>query len=213
MLWRVSSRRRRPLPAGFIEPCIPTVANKVPSGPGWIHEIKHDGYRLQVRKNGDRVRLFTRRGFDWTERYPAVTAAAAKLKAHTLTIDGELGVTGKGGIANFEKLHSRTVDAAAILFAFDLLDLDGEDLRKRPLGERKALLTRLLKRAAAGIHLSEHDDGDGEALFRAACRMGMEGIVSKRLSSIYRSGRSKSWIKVKNKRAPGYLRVHDGRDG
>jgi ATP-dependent DNA ligase len=98
---------------------------------------------------------------------------------------------------------------AAILFAFDLLDLDGEDLRKRPLGERKALLARLLKRATSGIHLSEHDDGDGEALFRAACRMGMEGIVSKRVSSTYRSGRSKSWIKVKNKTAPGYLRVND----
>ena len=76
MLWRVSSRQRRPLAAGFIEPCIPTVAD-IPSGPGWIHEIKHDGYRLQVRKNADRVRLFTRRGFDWTERYPLVRAQGA----------------------------------------------------------------------------------------------------------------------------------------
>jgi bifunctional non-homologous end joining protein LigD len=211
MLWRASSQRRS-LPPGFIEPCIPTAAKKVPSGPGWIHEIKHDGYRMQVRKNGDRVRLFTRRGFDWTERYPAVRTAAAKLKAQTLTIDGELVVPGKGGIASFEKLHSRISDADAILFAFDLLELDGEDLRKRPLGERKAMLARLLK-PASGIHLSEHDDSDGEALFRAACRMGMEGIVSKRVSSAYRSGRSESWIKVKNKRAPGYLRVHDGLDG
>jgi bifunctional non-homologous end joining protein LigD len=205
--WRVS--RSRSLPAGFVKPCIPTVAEKVPSGPGWIHEIKHDGYRMLARKTGERVRLFTRRGFDWTDRYPAVAAAAARLKAKTLTIDGELVVPGKDGIANFEKLHSRVHDGKAILYAFDLLELDGEDLRKRPLMERKTMLVRLLRRARAGIHLSEHDDGDGEALFRAACRLGMEGIVSKRTASIYRSGRTKSWVKVKNGRAPGYLLVHD----
>ena len=168
---------------------------------------------MLARKTSKRVYLFTRRGFDWTDRYPAVATAVAKLKAETLTIDGELVVPGKRGIADFEKLHSRAHDGEAVLYAFDLLELDGDDLRKRPLAVRKAMLARLLWRAPAGIHLTEHNDDNGEALFRAACRMGLEGIVSKKLSSVYRSGRSGSSIKVKNKRAPGYLRVQAANRG
>jgi ATP-dependent DNA ligase len=122
-------------------------------------------------------------------------------------------VPGKNGVADFAKLHSRIHDSAAVFYAFDLLELDGEDLRKRPLSERKAMLAKVMQRAPAGMHLSEHDDGDGEALFRAACRMGLEGIISKKLTSPYQSGKSRLWVKVKNKRAPGYLRVHDNLEG
>jgi bifunctional non-homologous end joining protein LigD len=212
MLWRVSKPARR-LPLGFIQPCLAIEASRVPAGPGWVHEIKHDGYRVQLRKSGDRVRLFTRRGFDWTKRYSWVTDSAAKLRAGSLTVDGELVCAGEDGIADFSRLHSRCFDHQAFLYGFDLLELDGEDWRGRPLIERKDMLAKLLRQMAPGIRYCEHDDGDGETLFRAACRMGLEGIVSKRAQSRYRSGRCKSWVKTKNKRAPGYMRVRDGLDG
>jgi ATP-dependent DNA ligase len=108
---------------GFIEPCIPTRANKVPVGPQWIHEIKHDGYRLIVCRRGVRVRLFTRRGYDWSDRYPLVVAAAAALGADA-TIDGEVVVC--DGVADFDRLHGREDDGRAFLWAFDLLELDGD---------------------------------------------------------------------------------------
>jgi ATP-dependent DNA ligase len=98
---------RRVLPVGFVEPCIPTLAAKPPSGPGWVQEIKHDTYRLIVRCDGDAVRLFTRRGHDWTDRYPAIATAAAKLPAKSFTMDGEVVVTGADGVAVFDALHRR----------------------------------------------------------------------------------------------------------
>lgn len=213
MLWRVSTDRRRLKPAGFIPPCLASVAQRVPIGPGWLYEIKHDGYRMQLRKRGEQVRLFTRRGFDWTERYSWPVEAGATLKARSCTIDGELVVADAQGMADFGKLHSRCFDHLAFLYGFDLLELNGEDLRSRPLIERKAMLAALLRRADPGIRLCDHDERDGRALFMAACRMGLEGLVCKRASSVYRSGRSKSWIKVKNKSAPGYMRVRDGLEG
>jgi ATP-dependent DNA ligase len=131
MLWRTQAPKRRP--PGFIEPCIPTRVSKPPVGPYWIHEIKHDGYRLIVRKAGDRVRLFTRRGFDWTDRYPPIAAAAAKLRASSAVLDGEAVCCDDAGVADFEKLHSRAHDGSAFLYAFDLLELDGVDHRPQPL--------------------------------------------------------------------------------
>jgi hypothetical protein len=112
---------------GFIEPCIPTLAAKPPSGSGWVHEIKHDGYRLIVRRDGATVRLFTRRGHDWTDRYPAIARAAAKLRAKSFTLDGEAVVCGPDGVAMFDALHRRGTVAEAMLYAFDLLELDGAD--------------------------------------------------------------------------------------
>lgn len=215
MLWSVKARPGRVLPASFVQPCIASEATKVPDRAGWLYEIKHDGYRLQLRKDGDRVRLFTRRGFDWTDRYPAVVAGARRLKAGTLTIDGELVCANDAGLADFAKLHSRCFDDEAFLYAFDLMELDGEDLKPLPLIERKARLAKLLRRAPAGVHLVEHHDADGPALFEAASGMGLEGIIAKRADSPYRPGPKvcKSWVKVKNKRAPGYMRVRDGTDG
>jgi bifunctional non-homologous end joining protein LigD len=102
-----------------------------------VHEIKHDGYRLIVRRDGKVVRLFTRRGHDWTDRYPAIAAAAAKLRAKSFTIDGEAVVTGPDGIAGFDALHRRRRATDAMLYAFDVLELNGKDLRPLPLVERK----------------------------------------------------------------------------
>src|SRR5271169_2083837 len=106
---------------GFVDPCIPSRAPKPPVGPDWVHEIKHDGYRLIVRRDGATVRLFTRRGYDWTDRYPAIAAAAAKLRARSFTLDGEAVVCGGDGIAVFEGIHRRGTVSEAILHAFDLL--------------------------------------------------------------------------------------------
>jgi bifunctional non-homologous end joining protein LigD len=144
------------------------------------------------------VRLFTRRGYDWTSRYPAVAATAAKVCAGSFTLDGEAVVCGPDGVAIFDALHRHGTVGEAMLYAFDLLELDGEDLRPLPLGDRKKRLARLLARRRVGIVLSEHTANDGVTIFRQACRMGLEGIVSKKLSAPYRSGRSTDWLKFKN---------------
>jgi bifunctional non-homologous end joining protein LigD len=156
---------------GYIEPCIPTRAYKVPVGPDWIHEVKHDGYRLQVRREGDTVRLFTRRGYDWTARYPAIVRTALKLPGNSFTLDGEAVVCGGDGIAVFEDLHRRGVVSEAMLYAFDLLEFQGEDLRPFPLYGRKRILAKLIGRRSLGIVLSEHTNED---IFRGVCQMGLE---------------------------------------
>jgi bifunctional non-homologous end joining protein LigD len=155
------------------------------------------------------VRLFTRRGHDWTDRYPAITSAAAKLRAKSFTIDGEAAVCGPDGIAIFDALHRRGTVIEAVLYAFDLLQLNGVDYRALPLSRRKDRLARLLARAPIGIALKEHTDARGELVFRQACAMGLEGIVSKRLTAPYRSGPSRDWIKVKNPDSPAMVRARD----
>jgi bifunctional non-homologous end joining protein LigD len=182
---------------------------KVPAGPDWVHEIKHDGYRLQVRRAGDGVRLFTRRGYDWSGRYPAIAATAVKLQARSFTLDGEACVCGPDGIAIFDALHRHGTVSEAMLYAFDLLELDGEDLRALPLGDRKKRLARLVGKRSAGIVLCDHTDDNGAIVFVAACRMGLEGIVSKRLTAPYRSGPSKDWLKVKNPNSPAMIRARE----
>jgi bifunctional non-homologous end joining protein LigD len=160
---------------GFVAPCIPTLAHEPPSGPDWVHEIKQDGYRLIVRRDGKAVRLFTRRGFDWTDRYPAIAAVAAKLRARSFTLDGEAAVSGADGVAVFEALHRRRAAPDAVLHAFDLLELNGKDLRMLPLGARKAKLAKLLAGSTAGFVYNEHTDEDGATVFEHACRFGLEG--------------------------------------
>jgi bifunctional non-homologous end joining protein LigD len=194
----------------FVAPCIPTRALKPPAGPEWVHEIKHDGYRLQVRRDGDVVRLFTRKGYDRSDRYPAIAVTALKLRAQSFTLDGEACVCGPDGVAVFDDLHRRGTVREAMLYAFDLLELDGEDLRGLPLGDRKNRLARLLGRRRLGIVLSDHTDQDGALLFMHACRMGLEGVVSKRLSSPYRSGRSTDWLKIKNPDGLAMVRHREG---
>jgi bifunctional non-homologous end joining protein LigD len=196
-------------PDGYILPCIPIRAPKPPAGADWVHEIKHDGYRLQVRRVGDQVRLFTRRGYDWSGRYPAIAVTATLLRAKSFTLDGEAVVCGPDGVAIFDALHRRGTVTEAMLYAFDLLELDGEDLRGLPLSDRKKRLARLLSGRRLGIVLSDHIDEDGATIFRQACRMGLEGIVSKRLSAPYRSGPSRDWIKVKNPDSPAMIRARE----
>ncbi len=194
---------------GTIEPCIPTLVSKPPEGLQWIYEIKHDGYRPIARKRDSRVRLFTRNGFDWTDRYRRISEAVAKLPTASATIDGEAVWCDESGLAVFDKLHSRAYDDQVVLYAFDLLVFEGQDWRPRPLEERKAKLAKLLASARAGIRYSEHLEGDGAAIFALACGLGCEGIVSKHREHPYRSGPSKAWLKIKNPAAPGMLRFRE----
>jgi bifunctional non-homologous end joining protein LigD len=196
---------------GFVDPCAPIRAARPPVGLGWVHEIKHDGYRLIVRRDGKVVQLFTRRGHDWTERYPGIAGTTAKLRARSFTLDGEAAVSGADGVAVFEALHRRRAAPDAILHAFDLLELNGKDLRPLPLAERKAMLARLLAGSTAGIVLNEHTDEDVAIVFQHACRFGFEGIVSKRLGGPYRSGPSRDWLKIKNPASPAMVRHREGR--
>ena len=167
-------------PAMFIPPCLPSPAKRPPTGPEWVHEIKHDGYRLLVRRNGDGVRLYTRRGFDWSKRFPLIVEAAARLRVRSATIDGEAIVCGQHGRSDFDKLHGGGYNEQVVLFAFDLLAVDGEDLRREPLQVRKATLASVLAKAGIGLRFNEHIEVDGPTVFAHACRMGLEGIVSKR---------------------------------
>ena len=203
--------RGRPLnaPAAFIHPCQPIVAKQPPIGAGWAHELKHDGYRLQVYVRDGRVRLFTMNGADWSKRYLRIVEEAARIKGSAV-MDAEVACLVKKGIADFDMLHGRTADHLAVACAFDLLMHDGDDLRRRPFRERKLALSKLLIRSRGGIQYVEHTEGHGGKLFDAVCDLGLEGIVSKRLTSVYRSGPSKTWIKVKNPNAPAATRAVDG---
>jgi bifunctional non-homologous end joining protein LigD len=199
----------RKAPQGFVEPCLPTSGAKPPSGAGWVHEIKHDGYRLLVRRDGDHVRLFTRRGYDWTKKYPWIVESARKLKARSFLIDGEAVLCGADGISDFNTLHSQAYNNRVFLYGFDLLQLDDDDWRERPLEKRKAKLQRLVIESH-GIRFSEHIEGDGAIVFAHACKLGLEGIVSKRHDFPYRSGRSKYWVKVRNPASAALLRYEEG---
>jgi bifunctional non-homologous end joining protein LigD len=140
--------------------------------------------------------------------YPAIARAAARLRARSFTLDGEAVVCGPDGVAIFDALHRGTV-TEAMLYAFDLLELDGEDIRGLPLIDRKMRLARLLGGRRLGIVLSDHTDEDGTTIFRQACKMGLEGIVSKRLGAPYRSGPSRDWLKVKNPNSPAMIRARE----
>jgi len=173
--------RLRRLPAGFVIPAQPIKASKPPSGADWVHEIKHDGYRMIVRRDGPIVRLYSRNANDWTARLPAIVTAAQRIKAKSFTIDGEAVVLGPDGLSRFEDLRQREAEHKAILYAFDLIEHDGEDLRDPPFLDRKAALAHLLRDTKAGILLNEHVAEDGPTVFAHACRLGAEGIVSKRV--------------------------------
>jgi bifunctional non-homologous end joining protein LigD len=182
----------------------------VPDRPEWLHEIKQDGYRLIIQRDGSRVRLFARNGHDWSERYPLITEAALRNRNTSFVIDGEAVLPGVDGRSDFDGLHSRRHDAEVEFYAFDIVVSDGEDVRKLPLSMRKANLARLLARRVDGIFLSDFEQGEiGPDLFRHACLMGLEGMVSKHRDRPYRAGRSPNWIKVKNRQHPAFSRVQD----
>jgi bifunctional non-homologous end joining protein LigD len=191
----------------FIEPCLPSPADRPPSGGNWIHEIKHDGYRLMARRDSVGIRLITRRGNDWTSRFPLIVEAVNHLKVRSCLIDGEAVCCDERGLAVFSKLRRRQEEGRAFLYAFDLLELDGTDLRREPLEVRKATLASIRRKSRPGLRLNEHlQHPEGPVVFAHACTMGLEGIVSKRLGSTYRSGRSKDWLKFKNPDAPAVKR-------
>jgi bifunctional non-homologous end joining protein LigD len=167
----VQQRRR---PSGFIEPCQPSKVARPPSGPLWVHEIKHDGSRLMVRKDGERVRCFTRGGHDWADRFPAIVAAASKILASSFLIDGEAVIARDDGTPDFHALRSKRRGHEAVLFAFDLIEHDGADLRDLPLIDRKRRLARLIGRAKHAIRFVEHLTDDGPTVFEHVCRTGLE---------------------------------------
>jgi bifunctional non-homologous end joining protein LigD len=189
-----------------LEPCLPRPAKEPPSGPGWIHEIKHDGFRILARRNAKGIRLFTRNGYDFTVRFPKIVEAVASLSVRSCVIDGEAIVVDERGLSVFDALRYRLRDHAAVLCAFDLIELDGEDLRWARLENRKHTLADLLHGTDDGIAFNKHLDGDGAIIFKHACALGCEGIVSKRLGSAYRSGRVDHWLKIKNPAAPAMRR-------
>ncbi|WP_291209053.1 hypothetical protein [Hyphomonas sp.] len=196
MLWRNTPAPRggRRFPEGFIEPCKPTLTAKVPAGPDWIHELKYDGYRLICRKQGDQVKIWTRPGNERASEFTGIAAGLARIP-HDFVIDGE-GACIEGENCNFHALRSRAGKARATLMAFDLLALDGEDLRERPCEERRARLGEIVA-AMPGIAFSEAVSGDdGQLLYEHACRAGLEGVVSKKRASRYRSGPSQVWRKT-----------------
>jgi bifunctional non-homologous end joining protein LigD len=192
-----------PMPKA-IEPCLATLVTAVPAGDQWLHEIKWDGYRLIVFKQGDKVRVATRRGLDWTHRFPGIAAAVAALPVERAILDGEAVIEDENGVSNFSALQAALGDkhagvaAGAVFFAFDLLYLNGEDLRPLPLADRKGRLEALVPAGGTGaLRLSEHLQADGAAMVRSACSLGLEGVISKRRDRPYRSGRHEDWLKIK----------------
>jgi bifunctional non-homologous end joining protein LigD len=188
----------RTLPAGFIAPCLPSKTDRLPSGSEWLHEIKHDGFRVIARKQRGGVRLYSRPGNDLTHRFPLIVETLARLRSRSCIIDGEAVACDDNGVTSFNRVRYRRHDESIFLYAFDLIELNGDDLRRDPLKGRKATLEMMLTKAGMGIRFNEHMEGDGDIVFRHACKLGLEGIVSKLKDSAYRSGRSPDWLKCKN---------------
>jgi bifunctional non-homologous end joining protein LigD len=197
---------RADLSGSRFEPCLPRLAKQPPAGPGWIHEIKHDGFRIIAQRDTAGVRLLTRKGLDLSDRFMLAATAITSLPAHSCVVDGEAIACDGRGLSVFEMIRWHQHDAAVTLCAFDLLELDGEDLRREPIEVRKATLKGLLRRGQPGVAFNRHFEVDGTIVYEQACALGCEGIVSKRLGSPYRPGRSDCWVKVKNPTAPAAAR-------
>jgi bifunctional non-homologous end joining protein LigD len=194
MPWHNPPRFRRPTPAGFIQPCRPTLVANPPAGPGWWHEVKHDGFRTFARKQGERVELWSRYGTDLTAKFSNIAEAVRGLPAESALIDGEAVAFLPGGHSDFAALSTKAGGARASLVAFDLLSLEGGDLRERPLEERREALARLVA-GVDSIQFGASVSAEGAIVFTHACQLGLEGIVSKRAGSRYRSGASRNWLK------------------
>jgi bifunctional non-homologous end joining protein LigD len=164
----------------FIPPALPSTAERPPIGGEWIHEIKHDGYRTMVRRDASGVRLLTRNGKDWTGRFPTIVQAAAGLKAGSCLIDGEAVACDGDGLPSFDRLRYRRQNGTVFLYLRSARVSDGQDLRRGPIEVRKRQLAALLCSARCGLQLNEHIAESGDVIFRHACKLGFEGIVSKR---------------------------------
>jgi len=163
------------LTAGFVWPCLPTSAAKPPSGSRWLHEVKHDGFRVIARKIDKRVKLYSRSGNDLTYRFPLIVEAMDKLRVQSCAVDGEAVACSEDGLSSFDRICYRQHDASVFMWAFDLIELDGDDLRFDPLETRKSMLATLLLRAPPGLRLNEHiEEEDGSLVFQHACKLGLE---------------------------------------
>jgi bifunctional non-homologous end joining protein LigD len=191
------------------EPCLPRVADAPPAGPGWIHEIKYDGFRILAHRRGRAVRLVARNGDDLAGRYPVIVDAVRGLPIKSCIIDGEAIVVDEEGLSVFDLLRYRRHDHAATLCAFDLIEIDGRDLRPHPIEERKEYLSRLIQHRDHGVAINEIYSGDAATIYKHACALGCEGIVSKRLGSRYRAGRSGDWLEIRNPEAPAVRRLEE----
>jgi bifunctional non-homologous end joining protein LigD len=185
---------KAPFP-GFIEPSLATTIERVPEGVRWIHEIKFDGYRVQLHIANEDAKVFTRRGLDWTKRFKKIANDAVLVSAGSAIVDGEVVVPATDGTTDFSVLQNELKGKSdkIVLVAFDLLYLNGYDLRKLPLMERKALLKKLIAKTA--IQFSESFEAGGREMFEHSCGIGLEGVVSKVRDSRYNSGRSNDWVK------------------
>ncbi|TIO52984.1 MAG: ATP-dependent DNA ligase [Mesorhizobium sp.] len=182
----------------FIQPLMPTLVEKPPEGEGWIHEVKFDGYRSQIVIDDEDVRIFTRRGLDWTAKYRDLVESAKRLNVQRAIIDGEIIVLNEAGVSDFGELRKAITRRQHDLYfvAFDLLHLNGHDLRDMPLGDRREVLQAMIP-AGERIQFSEALPGTGAAVFHLVEQAGFEGVVSKRKDSKYRSGSSTNWLKTK----------------
>jgi len=183
----------------FIPPQLASPVEQPPEGKHWIHEIKYDGYRCQVLLERGQARVLTRNGYDWSDRYPSIVRAAANLGCQSAIIDGEAIVQDGNGAPDFDALASAMWwHHSIILYAFDLMHLNGKDLRQEALSERRSILKALIgSDEQSRIQFSEEFHGDGAAFFKACADKGLEGIVSKLALAQYRSGRTKNWLKTK----------------
>jgi bifunctional non-homologous end joining protein LigD len=181
---------------GFISPALATKTERVPSGERWVHEIKFDGYRVQLHIANDDIKVFTRRGLDWTKRFRKVASDAYLINARSAIIDGEVVVPANDGTTDFSVLQNELKGNSdeIVMVAFDLLYLNGQDLRKLPLSERKAVLQKLIAKTA--IQFSEAFELEGPEMFKHACKTGLEGVVSKVRDSRYPTERTNDWVKV-----------------
>ena len=185
---------KAPFP-GFVEPALASSIEKVPSGARWIHEIKFDGYRVQVHLANQAITIFARRGHDWTKRFRKAADDAWHIKAGSAIIDGEIVVPAADGSTDFSVLQNELKGSSKsiVLVAFDLLYLNGRDIRKEPLLRRKAELRKII--AGTDVQFSESFEIDGKAMFAHACKLGLEGVVSKVRDSAYASRRGNAWVK------------------
>jgi bifunctional non-homologous end joining protein LigD len=196
-----SSRKRVVRAPGFIAPQLATLVEGPPAGDDWLHEIKYDGYRVIASIGGDQVKIYTRKGLNWTERFRPLVAPLSRVPCKSAVLDGEVGVADRKGHTSFSALQEALSNGggAFAYYLFDILNLDGKDLRSLPQLERKELLRDLLGKAGkkGPLIYSDHVVGNGEQVFRESCKRGLEGIVSKLATAPYRSVRTRNWLKSK----------------
>ena len=180
----------------FIPPCLPATGAALPSGPHWVHEIKFDGWRSQLHKSGKEVRIFSKRGFDLTGRFPLIAEELASLPQDQLILDAEIVAEDETGRPNFDALLARRSQAHIVVWIFDLLAINGLDICSATLEQRRAMLASSFGELPSHFRYSESFD-DPVSLLRVATKFKLEGIVSKRLSSPYRSGHTRDWLKIK----------------